>query len=54
MLFGTKMRTSDECDIHELIREEIVAAFKDSRGEIRRNAKEQLAKVKYENRKSYT
>ena len=53
LLFGTKMRTPDQCDIHELFREEIVAAFNEDREEIRRNAKEQMVKVQDENRRSY-
>lgn len=53
LLFGTNHRMKEDLGIKELIEEEWIKMFEESRDELRAEAKEKITKVQQENRKTY-
>lgn len=53
LLFGTNLRMKEDTSIRELIEEEWVKMFEESRDELRSEAKENIQKIQQENRKNY-
>lgn len=53
LLTGTRMNNKTDLRIQELINEEILHDFENSRDELRKKAKEEIQKIQAENRKSY-
>uniref|UniRef100_A0A0K8VWM3 Retrotransposable element Tf2 protein type 2 n=1 Tax=Bactrocera latifrons TaxID=174628 RepID=A0A0K8VWM3_BACLA len=53
LLIGTKMRTKDDPQIHDLIQQEITELFNNERCEQRKQAKLQILKIQSENKKTY-
>jgi len=53
LLIGVKMRNKDDQQLHELINNETIALFQDSRNELRLRAKSQILKLQSETKKTY-
>jgi len=53
LMFGTKMRITEDVQLNELIDEEIKQRFEDSRYKLRSIARDQIKKTQEENRKTY-
>ncbi|XP_041979296.1 uncharacterized protein K02A2.6-like [Aricia agestis] len=53
LLIGTKLKLKEDLNILELLQEENIEQFNESREELRRNAKEQILKIQEENKKSF-
>jgi transposase InsO family protein/ribonuclease HI len=53
LMFGTKMKTTDDLKIREIIEQETIGNFNDDREVIRQQAKEQLAQVQAESSRTF-
>ncbi|CAH2094786.1 unnamed protein product [Euphydryas editha] len=53
VLIGTKMRTKEDVKIQELLQEESINQYDETREKLRIQAKEQIMKIQDENRKNY-
>jgi len=53
LLIGVKMRNKDDHQLHELINNETIELFQDSRNDLRLKAKSQILKLQSENKKTY-
>ncbi|GFY13083.1 hypothetical protein TNCV_666451 [Trichonephila clavipes] len=53
LLFGTKMKSCQDIEIVELLKDEITAQFQEQRDALRQDAKKQIYKVQDENRRTY-
>ncbi|KAH8311952.1 hypothetical protein KR044_008761 [Drosophila immigrans] len=53
MLFGIKMHTKDDLILKQIIADEMIQMFNDNRDELRMQAKQQIATIQDENKRSY-
>jgi len=53
LLIGVQMRKKDDQQLHELMNNETIALFQDSRNDLRLKAKSQILKLQSENKKKY-
>lgn len=53
LLFGTKIKTSEDPEIKKLLEAENAVLFQDERDDIRRKARETISKIQEENRRGY-
>lgn len=53
LMIGVRMRTKEDLEISKIVGDEFIKNFDDDRNELRQEAKQQIARVQAENRKTY-